>query len=312
VSAPRPVADHEVHRILAMVPWLVANPGTTTSEVAARFGVPVAQVERDVDLVLMVGVPPYTPDTYIDISIDDDGRIDIRLGDFFLRPPRLSPAEGLALLAAGRALLAVPGSDPSGPLSTALAKLEAALDMPDLVVDLHEPPFLQAVRSAAEAGHSIEIDYWSAGRDVRTTRRVDPYTVFYAEGEWYLLGFCHLAGDQRAFRVDRIRGVEVVGETFEPPPAADVPDVVFRPDRADTRVVLDLAPAAAWVAEAFPVEAVEERRAGRLRVTLAVSERAWLERLLLRLGRDARVVGPAALRATASDAARRVLARYDR
>ena len=51
-------------------------------------------------------------------------RSSIRLAEYFDRPLRLTPAEGVALLAAGRALLAVPGSDPTGPLATALEKLE--------------------------------------------------------------------------------------------------------------------------------------------------------------------------------------------
>ncbi|HYD11207.1 MAG TPA: hypothetical protein VEA78_13985, partial [Acidimicrobiales bacterium] len=53
---------------------------------------------------------------------------------------------------------------------------------------------------------------------------------------------------------------------------------------------------------------VEELGEGRLRITMLVDERRWLERLLLRLGPGATVVegdptvGP--------DAARRVLGRY--
>jgi len=50
---------------------------------------------------------------------------------------------------------------------------------------------------------------------------------------------------------------------------------------------------------------------GRMRVTLAVSERAWLERLLLRLGPDARVIsGGGGLEGTGRDGACRLLARY--
>jgi proteasome accessory factor C len=73
-------------------------------------------------------------------------------------------------------------------------------------------------------------------------------------------------------------------------------------------VVLELAPRARWVLEQYPSERVEEREGGRCRVTLAVSEQAWLERLLLRLGPDAVVVdGPAHV---AGEAAARILARY--
>ncbi len=35
--SPKPVAEQEIQRILALVPWIVAHPGTKKSEVAARF-----------------------------------------------------------------------------------------------------------------------------------------------------------------------------------------------------------------------------------------------------------------------------------
>jgi len=200
----RPIAEHELSRILALVPWIVAHPARPKTEVAERFGISVEQLESDLDLVLMIGVPPYSPGDYLDV--DDDGEfVTIRLADQFSRPLRLTPAEGLALLAAGRALLAVPGSDPEGPLATALGKLERALDLPEVVVAVGEPTFLEAVRDAAARGERVEIDYWSAGRDELTTRRIDPEVAFFAMGEWYLSAYCHRAEDERMFRVDRIR-----------------------------------------------------------------------------------------------------------
>ena len=75
-------------------------------------------------------------------------------------------------------------------------------------------------------------------------------------------------------------------------------------------MTLRLAPTAAWVAEAYPTQSVTERPDGTLDVVLTVSEPAWLERLLLRLGPEAEVVDPPALRAAGAAVARRVLARY--
>ena len=110
--SPRPVAGTEVQRILAIVPWIVAHPGASKHEIATRFGMTAEQLDDDLALVLMIGVPPYSPGDYLDV--DDDGEfVTIRLADQFSRPLRLTPAEGLALLAAGRTLLAVPGSDPT-------------------------------------------------------------------------------------------------------------------------------------------------------------------------------------------------------
>jgi proteasome accessory factor C len=308
--SPRALAGPEIQRILALVPWIVAHPDSPKHEIAQRFGLTVDQLDEDLGLVLMIGVPPYSPGDYLDVEEDDDGHVSIRLAEYFQRPLRLTPAEGLALLAAGRALLAVPGSDPEGPLATALAKLEDALDLPGLVVDVGEPLRLAAIRDAVTRHERVEIEYWSAGRDELTTRRIDPEVVFFATGEWYVGAFCHRANDERMFRVDRIRSVAPTGEIFEPGSTGFETGDVYTPRAEDTRVTLELAPAAAWVAEAYPTEAVTERGDGSLEIVLAVSERAWLERLLVRLGSDARAVAPAEFASIAADAARRILGRY--
>ena len=75
-------------------------------------------------------------------------------------------------------------------------------------------------------------------------------------------------------------------------------------------MTLRIAPAADWVVESYPHESATVRRDGSVDVVLAVSEPAWLERLLLVLGPHARVVAPKNARDTASRAAARVLARY--
>ena len=54
----------------------------------------------------------------------------IRFADWFRRPLRLTPPEGLALVAAARALLSVPGQGGTGAdsaLNSAVAKLEMVL-----------------------------------------------------------------------------------------------------------------------------------------------------------------------------------------
>jgi proteasome accessory factor C len=309
--SPRTVAGTEIQRILAIVPWIVAHPGASKEEIATRFGMTAEQLDEDLALVLMIGVPPYSPGDYLDV--DDDGEfVTIRLADQFARPLRLTPAEGLSLLAAGRTLLAVPGSDPEGPLATALAKLGHVLDLPEFAVKVGEPTYLEAVRAAAARGERVEIDYWSAGRDELTTRCIDPALAFFAMGEWYLSAYCHRANAERMFRVDRIRALRATGERFEATSGDDEIAEVFRPRAEDPRVTLELAPSAQWVAEAYPAESVTTRPDGTVEVILAVSEPAWLDRLLGRLGPEARVLAPDDARPAGGDAARRVLARYNR
>jgi len=308
--SPRQGAEDELTRVLALVPWIIAHPGSTKPEIAKRFGVTVDQLERDLWLLMMVGVPPYSPGDYIEVDPEAE-TVEIRLADYFTRPLRLSPTEGLALLAAGRALLAVPGSDPAGPLATAIDRLADALEGVDLVVDIGEPTFLAEVRAAARAGESIEIDYWSAGRDEMSTRVIDPGPPFFAVGQWYTDAFCHRSGENRMFRLDRIRAVRATDATFTPViDDAGGPPAVFTASDDDTRVTVLLPPGADWVTESTPVESVVDLDDGSQRVVLVVGATAWLERLLLQVGPGARITDPADLRDLPARAARRILARY--
>jgi proteasome accessory factor C len=307
----RSSADERLRRLLALVPWVVAADGPTIEEACTRFGLTESELIAELDLVWCCGVHPFTPDSLMEVTVED-GRVWIRYADWFDRPLRLTPEEGLALVAAGAALLAVPGADPEGPLARGLRKLADVLGIdPDGAVEVTlgtvSEGVLAALRDAVAGRRQVEIDYYVYGRDERTRRVVDPYAVFAAEGEWYLTAWCHLARAERRFRVDRIRALEPLERTFDPPATAPTPGV-FEPREDDPRVVLELSPRARWVAEQYPVEAVEELDGGRLRVTLVVAETAWLERLLLRLGRDGGAVSGAD--GVARAAATRILARY--
>lgn len=312
MTARRSAAER-LRLLLAMVPWIVARDGPTLAEVGRRFGLGEDELLAELDLVFLCGVHPFTPDSLMDVVVEE-GRVWIRYADYFERPLRLTPEEGLALVAAGSALADVPGADPSGPLARALAKVAAVLGVePGEAVDIQlgsaAPDTLATLRRAVADGRRVELDYYTYGRDERARRVVEPHAVFAAEGAWYLDGFCHRAGTTRRFRLDRMAETRLLDETFEHRPGgSQAPGSVFDPDPSDPRVVLDLATRARWVAEQYPVEAVEERPGGVLRVTLVAGERAWLERLLLRLGPDATVVSGA--EGVAAAAAARVLARY--
>jgi len=313
--SPRPAAGARLQRMLALVPWILANPGSTIPEIAERFEIEERELERDLELLPMCGLPPYTADRLIDVWVGDDGAVSIRLAEYFERPLRLTPAEGLALLAAGRALLAVPGSDPAGPLAAALGKLERALGATGgVAVHVGRADHLGVLRGATDAGDQVELDYYSFARDEMTTRVVDPERVFNAAGAWYLAGYCYRAEADRVFRVDRVRSVRLTGSPVAAHPSrAGVEgegDLVYRAGPDDLRVRLLLGPEAVWVADSLPVESRKERARGQVEVVLAVSGDAFLERLLLGLGPSARVLDPPEASALVVAAAQRVLARY--
>src|SRR5262249_29475628 len=113
-------------------------------------------------------------------------------------------------------------------------------------------------------------------------------------------------------RIDRVRAVRPTGDRFEPrDDGTEAGDSVYRPRPDDPRVTLRLAPSATWVVESYPHEHAERLPDGSWKVVLAVSEAAWLERLLLSLGPDASVEGSdEKAKQAAARAAERILARY--
>jgi proteasome accessory factor C len=315
-AATRTSAPDRVARLLAIVPWIAGHDGPTLAEVCERFGVGRRKLLEDLEVLMYVGVPPYTPDTLIEVVIEGD-RVWLRFADVFARPFHLTPEQGLALVAAGAASQGLPGADTEGPLATALAKLADVLgvDPAEAVsVTLGEtrPGMLETLRSAVAEGRRIRVDYYAYGRDERTTREVDPHEVYARGGAWYLRGWCHLAQAPRSFRVDRVVDVEVLDvPADEAPPATGGPEELdIGPDVP--RVTLEIAPSARWVSETYPVDSVDPMAEGWLRVRLPVTATPWLERLLVRLGDDARVVAAddPVLATAGSAAARRILERY--
>ena len=172
---------------------------------------------------------------------------------------------------------------------------------------------LAVLQQAVVDGRSVEIDYYSYGRDAQGVRRVDPWRVQAEQGQWYLEAWCHRSEAERVFRVDRIRSVTRARRHLRTARAASSPLEVFRPDaeRPPRRARPGPVGAPGWWAS---TRSRRSRSAsdGGLRVTLAIAARPWLERLLLRLGPDATVVDApdGAGRDAGPAAARRVLDRY--
>jgi proteasome accessory factor C len=294
-SAPaaRTTASDRVARMLAIVPWVASRDGPTIDEICERFEVSRRKLLDDLSVLSLVGVPPYTPDTLIEVTVEGD-RVWLRFADVFARPLHLTPEQGLALVVAGRASLELPGTESGGPLATALAKVAGVLGIePGEAVSIAlgetTPGVLDALRQAVTDGRRVRLDYYAYGRDQRSTRDVDPHAVFAHDGAWYLRGHCHQAADQRVFRVDRIYGVEVLDDRFDPP-SGDPSAGVFDHDPDAPRVTIELAPTARWVVDTYPIDDVEPSDDGWMRVRLWVSAQPWLERLLVRLGPEARLV----------------------
>ncbi len=83
------------------------------------------------------------------------------------------------------------------------------------------PEVWQRLEYACQARQRVEMEYYTAGRNARSTRMLDPYILHFSRNNPYVTGFCHQRMMVRDFRVDRIRRLELLEDRFEVMPDFD-------------------------------------------------------------------------------------------
>ena len=319
-------AREQVARLLALLPYVQSRSEVSVDQAAADFGVPAAQIVKDLNVLWFCGLPGLGMGDLIDVdmeALEEGGVIRVSNADYLRRPLRLDSSEASALIVALRALRESTGDDvrpivdrtlnklevAAGEAAAAAAQVEITLPQEQQEVDDLRERLTQAVRDRRQ----VRLDYYVPARDESTERVVDPLRVVSAEGHTYLDAWCHSAEDQRLFRLDRVSSAEVLDR-----PAGrhkgviprDLAQGIFQPSPDDVLATLRLDPSARWVAEYYPVERTREEPGGGLTVALRVGDPAWLTRLMLRLGASGELLEPAELAADVRRVAAEALANY--
>lgn len=307
-------AKGQVGRLLTLVPYLYSQEDDVRlDKAAADLGVEEKQLVKDLQVLFMCGLPGGYPDDLIDVDIDaltePDGDRVIRISnaDYLDRQLRLTPIEATAVIVALRALRGgAVSTETKEVVDRTLAKLEqaaaegaaASVDPGEEPVDTSLVQIHAAIATAIDQGRQVRIDYWVPARDEESSRVIDPRALVSIRDIEYLDAWCHTAEAPRSFRLDRIRGAEVLDTPVEAKPetigsvATDPADAAGLLERTDygTVVRVRLAPEARWVGEYYSVIDPVELPGGGLEVGLRVYDQRWLTRFLLRLAPHAELV----------------------
>lgn len=313
-----PRLARRLQRILVLLPFAIKHPGVSIEELARKFSVGQRDLLDDLNLLFMCGLPGYGPGDLIDVTVDG-GHVYVRMADYFAAPLRLTPVEALSLYSGAAAMAAMPGMEEADALKRALAKLGRALGAGDgAAVEVRFEPgpdrHIATLRDALEHAKRVRLEYFSASAGELTAREVDPWALYAALGRWYLVGFDHTKNDERMFRTDRIKSIELLDEEAPVPDDLDLSEYrgAFKPRADQPTATFELSPRAArWFEEYYPVAEAVETKDGWRKVSLAYSSSSWLARLLLSLGRDVRAVEPPEASEAAFDLAAAILKRYE-
>jgi proteasome accessory factor BC len=161
---------------------------------------------------------------------------------------------------------------------------------------------LTKIESAISRRKTIRFTYYSIGRDERSEREVDPYSLLYSAGNWYVVGYAHEREDTRIFRLSRIEG-RITFKTraehdFPAPQDFDLSRYRDRApwqlDEAPATATIALTPTIAWWVDqmfgAYGTTAIGADGSGVY--TTAYGNRHELVAWILGLGAEARVMDP--------------------
>lgn len=302
---------NQLTRLLALVPWLEANPGVRMTTAADRFGIPVEQLHEDLNLAVCTEFGAF----HSTLDIEIYGRtVTVRDSHGMNRPLRLSSHEAAALLL-GLAIIrnALAGREAAA-IDRVESKLRAAaasLDESVVRVAVGSRPAAQAcevpVAQAIAESRALHLKYWSAATDTVTERTVDPIAVTWSDGRGYLDAWCRSRGQRRTFRLDRVIEATVL----------DAPAERADHDRARSAVspsgpaaTLLVEPEARWFVETVPHHRAIDLPGGRMAVSLPIASTPWAIRTIMAMAGAVRVIEPAALAAVVVAEARAALAQY--
>lgn len=301
------LAYERLRRMLFLVPYVARHRGQTVDEVAKAAGITRAELLAELDLLSLVGRPPFEPTDYVEIYVEDD-KVYVDLDQRLSRPPRLTAAEGVALAAAAELLRPAAGDA----LTAALQKLEKVLPegararyqqmAKQLDVALEAPTGLAPLTQAIALHREVAFDYFTGGTGTTERRTVQPHELFSHRGQWYLAAWDKGRGDDRLFRLDRITAAQLLDATFAP--KAPAGKTVPSGEGAKAQVKVRFAPAAApYVRERFGAQARWVAQ-GALEVEVPGDSARWLTGWVLSFGGEAVVVEPAWAVKAVAEAAR--------
>ena len=212
--------SEKINRLLRILFAIQANPGISASELAERCEVSVRSIYRYIDELSLIS------------PITNDGRgTGYRFeGNFAIYPLNLTDDEALAL----KILPSIVDRDQLPPsFDSAYDKVMAAYrkekskqkDMLENIADIiqmgtpayrkESPNFLHQIIQAILEERTMKTIYHTQYRNKTTERNIDPYYLIPREQRFYLIGYCHLSGEIRTFRVSRFREVGLTDQKFQ-------------------------------------------------------------------------------------------------
>jgi predicted DNA-binding transcriptional regulator YafY len=210
------VAANRALRTMDLIPFILENPGISIENLANQFSVTEKQIEDDLQLIFMCGLPGYTPYELIDL-VFEDGVVSIIDPQVLDKPRRFSKSE-LVVIVLGLQILGELNNSNSVRANHIKALSDKIMKLGNSNSVLinsgqNNSPYVDIVLNAISLRKSLIIEYHSMIKDEITNRLILPRYLYFLNGNLYLNALDLDAKADRVFKLNLIKKCEVGSAT---------------------------------------------------------------------------------------------------
>ncbi|MCY8724513.1 YafY family protein [Bacillus inaquosorum] len=295
----------KLERLLAIVVLLISKKQVQAAELAELFEVSVRTIYRDIDTINRAGIPIVT-------SQGAGGGIGI-METYRLEREWLKEEE---LFAIASALQSVSSMCEPASHSTAYQKIKHLIPEQSAEAFKHQTEkwfidmtawghtedqkaLRKKISAAIDQLSTISFTYTNASGET-LLRETEPYTLVCKAGHWYLYAYCLVRNDFRFFKLNRMKDVAILQNSFI---RKDIQlDTLpwdrnwYEKDRLTELVILVQQPARQRIREWFGSEVLHCDEDENCRAVISLPEDQWLIGFLLQFGKDIEVLEPLHIR----------------
>lgn len=302
------MADNAAQRALRtmdLVPYILENPGISTIDLAAKFSVTQKQIEKDLQLIFLCGLPGYTPYELIDLTFED-GIVSIIEPQVLTKPRNFSSNEMVVIKLGLEILRQINVNEPNklDKISTLLQKVHRETDQDSVLLakEISSSPYYSVINTAISQRKQLSIEYQSVSKDQLSIRLIVPYNINMLNGNLYLSAYDMDRQSDRVFKLDLISKCEI-GERTEL-------DLV-KSTSIDQIVELMVDVKLSNFIERNTSIIVDQRlTADGIKVTLKVDNLEWISRAVISYAPKINVISPIALSEMIEQRAKNLLNAY--
>ena len=292
-------------RTMDLIPYILEHPGISINQLSKIFNVAEKEIEKDLQLAFMCGLPGYTPYELIDLTYEE-GVVSIIDPQVLNKPRNFSSNERVVIALGLEILKEINLSNPEN-LKKIDKLREKFLDKKDedsvIVVEQDLSfPFLNIINQAIFERRIVIFDYQSVSKDVLSSRNVLPHKLYLQNGNLYLSGHDVQAQSDRNFKADQILSCTIgdLADTdrFHLTQQEEIVELIVNHDNfnfieRNSSIIID-----------------QEITNGQLHVKIRASNFDWLKRAILSNAPSIKVISPESLASEVEQMASDLISAY--